>query len=573
MLFLQAILLSSLLNNPLTEVPKARDTFIPPVKIPLLLSANFGELRMDHFHSGIDIKTQGVTGKEIIATASGYVYRIGVSPGGFGKALYLRHTSGYSTVYAHLDRFSAEIDEYVKNQQYARKSFNVTLFPPKEKFEVKQGDIIAFSGNSGSSGGPHLHYEIRRSESEIPVNPLLFEFGLNDNISPVIEKLVIYPLGKHTTVNGKKSARTINTSGTGGSYFMPADKELKISGPAGFGIKTYDLLNESYNKCAPYSIELRIDSILLYKYVMDEFSFSESRYINSHIDYETYMKERIHIQKTFVSPNDKLSAYKKVSNRGIFNFNDSKIHHVEILLTDVHSNKSSLTFKVKSEVQGAEEESKAPIEDLMAMPYNKTNKFRAEGLLLSIPARAFYDTLFFSYKKESGRPGMLSDVHHIHNKFTPVHKPYSISVKPSRIPAGKESKMLLVQLSDDLKKSALSSTFSDGYVTANALSFGKFFVGIDTLAPLISPNGLVNGADLTSRKEIKIKITDELSGIKDYEPVIDGEWALFEYDQKNNVIIYRFDPQRITKGTKHKLTLKVTDNKDNQSFYNCEFTW
>ena len=157
--------------------PKDKSIFISPVKIPLLLSANFGELRIDHFHSGLDIKTQGVTGKEVVAAASGYIYRISVSPGGFGKALYIRHPSGYSTVYGHLDRFTPEIEEYVKAQQYEKKSYLVTLFPAKDKFPVKQGELIAYSGNSGSSAGPHLHYEIRKSESEIPVNPLLFEFG------------------------------------------------------------------------------------------------------------------------------------------------------------------------------------------------------------------------------------------------------------------------------------------------------------------------------------------------------------------------------------------------------------
>jgi murein DD-endopeptidase MepM/ murein hydrolase activator NlpD len=161
-----------LLFNTLNDIPKDKTIFISPVKIPLALSANFGELRIDHFHSGVDIKTQGATGKEILATASGYVYRISISPGGFGNAIYLRHPAGYSTVYGHLERFTPEIDKYVKEQQYLKKTFTITLFPPKDKFPVTQGDVIGFSGNSGSSAGPHLHYEIRKSDTEAPVNPL-----------------------------------------------------------------------------------------------------------------------------------------------------------------------------------------------------------------------------------------------------------------------------------------------------------------------------------------------------------------------------------------------------------------
>ncbi len=152
--------------------------------------------RSDHFHSGLDVRTQGVTGKEVLAAASGYVYRISISPGGFGKALYLRHPSGYSTVYGHLDRFTPEIEEYVISRQYEEKSYMVTLWPPKERFKFDQGDVIAYSGNSGSSSGPHLHYEIRKSDDEVPVNPLMFEFGIKDDIKPVIENWSFYPVGR-----------------------------------------------------------------------------------------------------------------------------------------------------------------------------------------------------------------------------------------------------------------------------------------------------------------------------------------------------------------------------------------
>ena len=175
MTVLLTILLKLLLMGPLPEEPGDRTVFISPVRIPLSLSSNFGEIRTDHYHSGLDIRTQGVTGKEIVAAARGYVYRISVSPGGFGKALYVRHPNGYSTVYGHLDKFTPEIEEYVVSRQYEEKGFMVTLWPPKERFSFKQGDIIAYSGNSGSSSGPHLHYEIRKTDGEIPVNPLLFD--------------------------------------------------------------------------------------------------------------------------------------------------------------------------------------------------------------------------------------------------------------------------------------------------------------------------------------------------------------------------------------------------------------
>jgi hypothetical protein len=555
------------------ETPKDKSIFISPVKIPLALSANFGELRIDHYHSGLDIKTQGVTGQEVVAAASGYVYRISISPGGFGKALYLRHPSGYSTVYAHLDRFSPEIDEYVKRSQYEKENFTITLYPPADKFRVKQGDIIAYSGNSGGSSGPHLHYEIRKSDSEAPVNPILFEFGTGDDIKPVMEKLVIYPIGRNSLINGKNAALKISVSGDNGSYYIPYENKIRISGNAGFGIKSYDLLNGSYNKCAVYSIELKIDSATKFRYVMDSFAFSESKYVNSHIDYEAYLKENTYYERAFVLPNDRLGSYRDVIDRGIFNFSDSGKHHIEIILTDVHKNRSSLDFNVISETSSSGHVNGLTDKNLTVMPYSRTNKFRTENITINIPAGALYDTLLFSYMKDTGTPQMLSDVHYVHNKYTPLHKAYSLSIKPNVIPEGKASKMLIVQISDDFIKSSLGGTMTEGYITAEATAFGMFYVGIDTLAPVISANGLVSGADLTGRKELRIRINDDLSGIKSYEPMIDGKWALFEYDQKNNVLIYKFDPERIVTGTKHNLALEVTDNRDNQSSFNCEFKW
>ena len=573
-MFLIKLMISYLLIfNILTEIPKDKTLFISPVKIPLSLSANFGELRPDHFHSGIDIKTQGVTGKEVVATASGYIYRISISPGGFGKALYLRHPSGYSTVYCHLDRFIPEVEEYIVNQQYEKKNYTITVFPPKDKFQFKQGDIIAYSGNTGSSSGPHLHYEIRKSESETPVNPLLFDFGTGDDIVPVIENFTVYPATKNTLINGQKNIQKLTVTGGHGNYFLPSGSELRISGPAGFGIKAYDLLNDSYNKCAVYEIEMKVDIVSLFRYVMDEFSFSETRYINSHIDYETYIKERTRYQRTHILPNDKLSVYQDVVNRGIFNFNEDKTYHVEIILSDIHNNRSTLSFNVKGMPQESHKVADYPDNSQHIMPYNRSNRFNNEDISLAFPSGSLYDTLYFKYKRSSGTEDMYSDIHHIHDRYTPVHKAYTLSIKPSVIPEGKESKLLIVQLSDDLQKSALGSTFNDGVLTARPSSFGMFCIGIDTVPPVISANRLTPDIDLSEKKEIRIRIHDDLSGINTYEPIIDGSWALFEFDQKNNVLIYKFDPERITKGTKHNLTLTVSDNVGNTSFYNCDFVW
>jgi Peptidase family M23 len=573
MLLIRYFIFITLFYSILNDIPKDKSIFISPVKIPQLLSANFGELRIDHFHSGLDIKTQGVTGKEVVASANGYIYRISVSPGGFGNALYIRHPSGYSTVYGHLERFTKKIEEYVKKQQYIKKSFQITLFPEKEEFPVKQGELIAYSGNSGASGGPHLHFEIRKSDNEKPVNPLLFEFGMIDNISPVIEKLVIYPVNRHTEINNLHTITKVNVTGRHGVYSLDQANNISISGLAGFGIKAYDLMNDSPNKVGVYSIELIIDSISVYKYIMDGFTFEESRYVNSHIDYEAYMKDNVYFERAFVLPDDKLSVYRNIINRGLFNFSDEKLHSVKIIVTDASNNKSVLSFQIKAQSEKIQPVQDLSGKDFRVMPYNRANRFSAENVSVSIPAGALYDTLYFTYKKEIGTSEMLSDLHYIHDKFTPVHKAYSLSIKPESVPAGKKSKMLIVQLGDDQKKIAENSTWADGFLTAEVLSFGRFYIGIDTVPPAISAIGLLQGVNLTGKKEIRIKITDDLSGIKSYEPSIDGNWALFEYDQKNDLLIYKFDETRIKKGISHKLFLEVTDNKDNSSTYKCDFIW
>lgn len=549
-----------------------RDLFISPVRIPLLLSANFAEIRADHFHSGIDIRTQGVTGHEIVAAASGYVYRIGVSPGGFGKALYLRHPSGYSTVYAHLDRFIPAIEDYVTEQQYSGRTFAVNLFPPPGKFVFRQGELIAYSGNTGSSSGPHLHYEIRKSDGELPLDPLTFEFGVKDNIKPIIESVGIYPLGRQAMVNGRNEDVLLPALGSHGNYYIRSDRPVTVSGPVGFGIRTHDLLNDSWNRCGVYSIELQVDGKTLYLFEMDRFSFDETRYVNSHIDYARKVRDNVTVQQTFAAPNDKLSTYKKLVNRGVYNFDTDTTHDIRIIVTDSHRNSSVMGFRVRSvpEVQLPETESEAAGRHLQ---YNREYRMADGDVSVSIPANSFYDNVEFVYSRAERPESLYADIFTIMDRFTPVHRPYKLSVRPTFVPEGLRSRMAIVSVNGGGRPSYVGGEWSGDFLVADLRSFGRFSVGIDTVPPKIVTNGFRNGADITGRRELKITISDDFSGINSYEAFIDDKWALFEYDPKNSVIVHRFDPKRTEKGKMHTFRLRVTDNRNNQAEFTAEFRW
>jgi hypothetical protein len=567
------ILISILFISTVVNGQTERNLFVSPLKIPLYMSASFGELRADHFHSGIDLKTQGAIGKEVVAADDGYVYLLLVSPGGFGRAIFIRHPSGYSTVYGHLDRYAPEIEEYVKGRQYENKSFPVTIYPPQERFKVLRGETIGFSGNSGSSSGPHLHFEVRKTDGEKPANPLLFNFGIEDNLKPVIERLAIYPASESTTVNGRRGRMLLNLTGGDGNYALPDDIELRINGIAGFGITSYDYMNNTSSRFGINSIELQVDSMPWFTYEINEFSFYETRYINAHIDYEAAIRNNMDIEKTFVLPNDKLSLYRNFMNNGLYDFNDNKIHSVKITVKDGSNNKAVLSFKVKPDYSKPASVSEQADTNVTLMPFGKSNLFVSDGVKVSIPSGALYDSLKFRYSKSAGNRQLFSSVYHIHNRYTPLQKPYTLSVRPDSIPTGKTSKLILVQIDENRKMSYAGGTYTDGFVSADLLSFGNYGISIDTVPPVISANGLFQGVNLSDRKEMRIRITDNLSGIKSYTGMIDGKWALFEYDSKYDLLIYKFDSLRIAKSTTHKLNLRVNDNRDNTSVFNCDFTW
>ena len=292
-----------------------------PVKIPVYLSATFAELRNNAFHAGVDIKTQGVEGKEVFAVADGYVSRIGVSPYGYGKVLYITHNDGFTSVYAHLSKFNKVIGEFVKNKQYEDESFTQNIILEKDKFPIKKGDFLGFTGNSGGSGGPHLHYEIRYTNTQEPINPLYFGLKIKDTKSPNIKGLAVYPM-KNACVNNDNSPQYMKVLNNDGKYYV--DKSVfTANGNVAFGINVYDQADGSNNKNGAYSIELFADNDLIFNIISDKYSYGETRYINSLIDYSHYINEKERFIRTEIDEFNKLNLYEKRNGVVAINHGDT----------------------------------------------------------------------------------------------------------------------------------------------------------------------------------------------------------------------------------------------------------
>jgi hypothetical protein len=543
----------------------------PPVDIPMLLSGNFGELRSNHFHSGIDIKTQGTTGKKVYAIADGYVSRIRVSANGYGRALYIHHPEkGLTSVYGHLKRFNKKVAGFVENSQYEQQNFEVQLFPEKQLFPVKKGDLVGLSGNSGSSEGPHLHFEIRQLADQKPLNPLHYQLDVVDNIPPKVFNLAIYPVGKGSAVDGRRQKQFYEVvTRSQGNYGLMDQAIPQVTGPIGFGIRAYDFLDGSPNWCGLYTVKLYVDNTLVYHHQMDGFSFYETRYINSFIDYEEKIKNSRTYQKSWLQPNNPLSIYEYLRNDGIHTFTDDTLHEITYKITDVYGNTSALSFRVQSRVDPPDSLKLEQKADGVVMPYNQANSFENSHIKLNFPKKAFYDTLRFKYSRSEApiNQGIFySGLHHIHNEHTPVHKGYTLSIKPEGLPEMLQNKAFIALVNgEDEPYVYQGGEFINGHISTQVRKFGKYAVLVDRQEPSIKPL-------VINDQKISFQISDELSGIKSYNGYINGQWVLFEYDPKNERITYQIDQERIKQADSYELELYVSDPLNNIATYHDTLT-
>ena len=536
--------------------------FRQPLDItPPALAGSFGEIRGNHFHSGIDFRTNQREGYPVYAVADGYISRLRVQNSGFGQALYINHPNGFTTVYGHLQRFSPKIATIVKNLEYEKKSFEIDEFPDAALIPVRKGEIIAWSGNRGSSGGPHLHFEIRDTKTEETINPQFFGILIPDNIPPVIHGLYVYRLnGK--TFNEATAKQAIGITGAAGLY--KASAPVNLTGEVGFGVVTTDRHNGMSGTNGVYSIQLELDGKMIYTSALERFAFEDSKAINSHIDYSTYLNTKRSIQKSFVDPGNPLKIYSGLINNGRISFNDGLSHQLRYIITDSKGNASTLAFTVNA---GTAPVAAAIVPAGTIFPFAKDNEFNGDGVKVLFPKGTLYNDLNFLYKKSPKPAGNAwSEIHQIHNRYTPLHVGFNLWIKADHLPENLRNKALIVNSNG----SSQGGYYEDGYIKATPKNFGSFYISTDTIAPRITPVNIAEGKSMAGLSKMLFKIGDNLSGIKSFNGYIDGQWALMEFDAKTATLWHSFDEK--TGSGKHTLELVVTDLKDNVRRYTVHFS-
>ncbi|MFD2553791.1 M23 family metallopeptidase [Sphingobacterium tabacisoli] len=537
--------------------------FRNPLNIAMDASGTFGELRSTHFHAGDDYRTQQRTGLPLHAAAEGYVSRVRVQIGGGGNSVYIDHPNGYTSVYLHMEDFNEVLTNIVRAEQYKQQRFDVDITLNRNQVVMSKGLLIGRAGNSGGSGGPHLHFEIRDTKSQNPLNPQLFGLKFVDNFKPTINSIMLYdlnnPLFNENTPRKSLAVKAVRA----GEYTLTQSTPLLVDGQFGLGISAVDRHRAGGFQNGVYSIELLIDGKAVSTVVFEELDFNSSRGIHSYIDYPYWKKTKVKIQKSFKDPGNPIEIFKTLPEKRGFELQEKKVYDAKYVVKDIAGNSSELNFKIES--TGSTKRAPYKATGTQFFKYDKVNSFERNDVKVNIPVKVLYDDLDFEYGTAPTPANGYSIVHKIHNNLIPVFQSYNLAIKPTTLPTHLQSKALIASL----ENGAEGGSFENGWVSVNTRNFGNFYVVVDTIAPVITPRNLTSGKNVAAQRKIDFTITDNLSGIQSFNGYIDGKWVLMEYDSKNRHLWHTFDPS-LTKGT-HSFKLVVRDWKDNEKVYEASF--
>lgn len=531
----------------------AGDYFASPFDFPLLLSANFGELRPNHFHNGIDIKTQGVVGKPVRCVADGYVARVAVLHGGYGQAVYVNHPNGLTSVYGHVLSFAPDVQKAVREYQYAHETFVCDLsFAPGE-FPVKRGEIVAISGNEGASAGPHLHLELRRTETNEYIDPMpYFKRYLRDTKPPVPSLVGLYPVPGEGVVEGSPRKKLVGAS--------RLDRPISAWGKVYAGISAKDYMDGTSNFYGVHSVTLYVDSAEVFNSTTDAVLPDENRMINAFTDYEEQRRTRRLVMRSYKSPGNRLRLLHTDSGRGVVNIDEERDYRFEYVLEDNFGNRRTCRFTVR----GCRQEIPAPEERRgQTLRWNRTNVVQRPGLELVVPKHCLYDDVKLRARIVSDSAGISFD-YVLDAGYVPLHGYCSLSIGMRCLPVADTTKYYIVQKWGKWR-APMGGKYEGGWMKTKVRSLGTFAVALDTVPPRIVPLGK---SGWRASRNVRFRVSDGESGIADYKVYIDGKFVLFGL--KKGVLVVQ-DKERIRPGVPHKLEVRVTDRCGNLSRKEYEF--
>ncbi len=544
--------------------------FSAPMSIPLMVTAGFGEIRPDHFHSGIDFSTQGKN-QAVLAAQEGYVSRIRVSASGYGNALYINHPNGLTSVYAHLSSFNDTLNQYINILQEQSREYEVDVLPDPSDFPIKNQQFIAWSGNSGGSTAPHLHFEIRDQGFENVLNPLLFGFAEKDDIAPEIQAVSIFPMNDYGRVNNLKASLNIPLAINKKTKKKDLPRKTKmpiVSGWVGFGFQGGDVIGKLRSKTGIFKIQLLIDSVEVFQARFDEFSFDETRSVNAYQDYTERLKSKRKIQRCVVPVNPMIGIYKKNIDRGFFYFNEDRIYRITYLLSDLNGNQTRYDLKVKGQTPSLGNESARMLtSNAMVLPGIPQSlsipRFQAE-----FQSETLFDTAWVKLNAHVSASS-CSDLIEIGSRYIPLNQAIRIRFQPNPIPDSLRSKLIVAQ-KVGTSFSGLKTNWAGDWLEAETKQFGDFQVLCDTILPSVK---LIPQYIRKKRKKIPVKptatgrirfqISDRLSGISSMQANLDGNWILLEPGNAVGEWTFRFADELLP--GEHCISVEAMDGVGNKS--------
>lgn len=540
---------------------QSQEVFNSPLNISIHASGNFGELRGTHFHTGLDIKTQQRIGLPVYAPADGFVSRIKVSTWGYGKALYIDHPNGQTTVYGHLDSYAGDIGKLVLDRHYAESNFEIEIFPRKNELAVKKGQIIAYTGNTGGSGGPHLHYEFRDTKTQNIINPLRegLDKLLTDTQAPTINGLYVYPVGSDAAANENETPTQL-------SYVTQKDGSLLASpvkgrGDLSFGIDIHDTSNFNTNKNGVYMVETSVNGKPLFSYKFDSFSFNETGYVNALIDYERYLTTKKKVQRLFYDKPYALSVLTVDANKGVFNVKSGQNYNYTIVLSDYHGNKTTIKIPVEYSSAVAKTKKTIPTGEYK-INSDRDYIFEKNKVTVSIPSKAFYNDFLMDMS-------VNNEVLKLHKPVVPLAKSISITFDTSAMTIANRDKAFIARV-DGGKRDYFKTTKKGNIWTIYTKSFGDYKIMADENAPTIDKASFTEGQLLTNESEISFLVRDDISGIDTINGYINGNWILLDFDYKTRKILHKFSDGKVISG-RNDVVIKVKDNVGNEGVYESHF--